>query len=390
MSKIKRALFVCNLYWDTPFQVGSHQIAKGLLKRGWSVAFVSNPISPFHIAKGWSYELKDRVESYCSGGAWFENHHLYAYVPAALLTPARQLFLDREWLHRHWDQLSLPNIWKKLSDNGFRKVDLLYIDSVYYECALREIKYKKSVFRVADRQDAFSGVTKMTNSMASRIANQVDCVVYSAKSLEDYIHEMNPRKACYLPNGVDFSHFQEDITILPKEYEEIPKPRVIYVGAMKEWFDSATVKFLAQSLPKVSFVCIGDDEYVIDKDNSIKNIYFLGRKKYKDIPIYIRNSDVGLIPFDLQGNQNLIAHINPLKLYEYMACGLPVVSSSWRALELLQTPAKLYHTREEALSLLRNALQEPPNPQRYIDYAAQNTWDERVETLLKILELNAS
>lgn len=389
MSEMKRAIFASNLYWDTPFQVGSHQIAKGLLKRGWRVAFVSNPISPFHIAKGWSYELKDRMRSYRSGGAWFENYHLYAYVPAALLTPARQSFLDREWLHRNWDELSFPSVWKKLRTVGFGKVDLLYIDSVYYESSLRKIIYKKSVFRVADKQDAFSGVTKMTNAMASRIANQVDCVVYSAKSLKSYVHEMNPRKSYYLPNGVNFSHFQEDIVMLPKEYEKIPEPRVIYVGAMKEWFDYDIVKFLAQSLPNVSFVCIGDDEYIINKD-IIKNIYFLGRKKYEDIPIYIRNADIGLIPFDLQGNQRLIAHINPLKLYEYMACGLPVVSSSWRALELLQTPAKLYHTREEALALLRSTLQEKPNPKMYTDYAAQNTWDERVNTLLQILELDGS
>ena len=119
-------------------------------------------------------------------------------------------------------------------------------------------------------------------------------------------------------------------------------------------------------------------------------MYFLGRKKHEALPRYIKNAAIGLIPFCLDRNKELIAHINPLKLYEYMACGLPVVSSVWKELELLQTPAKLYHSKEEALALLKSLLQEKIDPTIYIDYAARNTWDERTETLLKILKFSSS
>ena len=54
----------------------------------------------------------------------------------------------------------------------------------------------------------------------------------------------------------------------------------------------------------------------------------------------------------------------------------------------MQTPAKLYQSKEEALTLLTELLQEKQDPQMYIDYAAQNTWDERVNALLKILKLD--
>lgn len=388
MHAPSKAVFASSLHWGAPLQVGTHQMAKVLLKRGWDVAFISNPISPLHVLKGLSHELKQRFHLYKDGGKWSYGHHLYTYVPGAILAPARKPLLDNMTLYESWTKGGFPSLKRKLKENGFSKVDLLFIDCIHFTMLPGMIDAKKVVFRIADRMDSFAEASTLTNELGRKLAACADCTIYTASSLRDYAVSMNAKKPCYIPNGVNFLHFEQGNADMPKEYDEIPAPRIIYVGAMEEWFDYMTLEYLAKSLPNISFVCIGDSTKIKDKVHHAGNVYFLGRKKYEDLPRYIKNAAIGLIPFWLDRNKELVEHINPLKLYEYMACGLPVVSSTWRELELLQTPAKLYQSKEEALTLLTELLEEKQDPQMYIDYAAQNTWDERVNALLKILKLD--
>ena len=389
-EKTRKALFAAGLHWDGPLQVGTHQMAKSLLKMGWDVAFISNPISPLHLLRGMSHELRQRFQLYKSGGKWSYDHHLYTYVPGAILAPARKPLLDNMALYESWIKMTFPSLKHKLKENSFHEVDLLFIDCIHFTMLPKMIDAKKIVFRIADRMDSFAEASTLTNELGKKLATCADCTIYTASSLRDYAISMNAKNPCYIPNGVNFSHFKQGNADMPKEYDEIPAPRIIYVGAMEDWFDYLTLEYLAKSLPNISFVCIGDATKVKDKVHHTGNVYFLGRKKHEALPRYIKNAAIGLIPFWMDRNKELIAHINPLKLYEYMACGLPVVSSVWKELEHLQTPAKLYHSKEEALALLKSLLQEKIDPTIYIDYAARNTWDERTETLLKILKFSSS
>ena len=388
MSIAKKAIFASSLYWNSPIQVGTHQMAKVLLKQGWDVAFISNPISPLHILKGLSHELKQRFHLYRTGGQWLCDHHLYTYVAGTLFAPARKPLLDNMHLYESWIRWAFPSLKRKLEENGFGTVDLLFIDCIHFTMLPQMVHAKKMVFRIADRMDSFETSSTLTNELGRKMASRADCTIYTASSLRDYAISMNAKHPCHIPNGVNFLHFRDGVADIPVEYRDIPSPRVIYVGSMEEWFDFATLEYLADALPTVSFVCIGNETKIKDKIHHSGNIFFLGRKKYEELPRYVKNADVGLIPFWMDRNQDLIQYINPLKLYEYMACGLPVVSSTWRELALLQTPAKLYHTQDEALVLLKETLEGERNPQIYIDYAAQNTWDERVNTLLNILNID--
>lgn len=383
-----KAIFASSLHWGAPLQVGTHQMAKVLLKRGWTVAFISNPISPLHLLTGYSHELKQRFDLYRSGGKWSLDHHLYTYVPGAILAPARRALLDSIKLYELWNKGTIPSLKYKLKQNGFADVDLLFIDCIHFNMLPYMIQAKKVVFRIADRMDAFAEASTMTNRLVSRMVSRADCTIYTASSLQEYVLSMRAKNACYIPNGVNFLHFKQGDSHIPEEYHAIPPPRIIYVGAMEEWFDYTTLEYLAKKMPAASFVCVGNAMKIQDKIAPMDNIFFLGRKKYEELPRYIKNSNVGLIPFWLKQNKKLIDHINPLKLYEYMACGLPVVSSAWQELEVLQTPAKLYYSKEEALLLLKDALREHSDPEQYIGYAARNTWDDRVDMLLKTLEID--
>ena len=375
----KKALMACCNYWDSPFHVGSHHIAKNLLELGWQVGFVSDPISLLHVCKGLTDDLKKRSESFFSGGCWDESHNLYTWVPGAIVTPTNKFGLDGRWLHYNWHKLSVPNVINKIKQEGFGKVDLLYIDSKYQSFWLNKIQYRKSIFRVADKNDEFSSSAKITNEIENYIASKADCVVYSASTLSEYVSEMKPNDSFHLANGVNFNHFYYGDHDLPNDLKFVPAPRIIYVGAMAEWFDFECMIRIAKKMQDVSFVFIGDNESLNIEEKLPTNMFFLGKKTYRELPSYLHNSNVGIIPFNVEKYPGLVNNINPLKLYEYMSVGLPVVSTYWEELNNLKSPAYLY---------IRKALNEKTTlKEKYIKYARNNTWKSKVKNLVEYLSL---
>jgi glycosyltransferase involved in cell wall biosynthesis len=97
----------------------------------------------------------------------------------------------------------------------------------------------------------------------------------------------------------------------------------------------------------------------------------------------LQHADVGIIPFKVTP---LIESVSPLKLYEYMACGLPVVASRWRELEAINSPARLASSSEEFLRLLHETLARLSDlkKQQFREFACRNSWQARGESVLKI------
>jgi hypothetical protein len=81
-----------------------------------------------------------------------------------------------------------------------------------------------------------------------------------------------------------------------------------------------------------------------------------------------------------------VEFVNPIKLYEYMACGLPVVSTSWQAIREMESPAFLAETEAEFTGAVERALQESSNKSKYIEYARGNNWQARLRQVLELLK----
>lgn len=383
----KKILMACCNYWYSPFQVGSHQLAKGFARAGWDVAFISDPISPLHILNGATGELRERFALYSAGGAAEIAGNLWAYVPGALVTPHNKPVLRSEWVHRKWHKLTCPNVVKMAKQHDFGQVDLLYFDSVSQLFWLQEISFKKSVFRIADKNTGFFKFTPGMAKMQNELAQKVDAVVYSAQNLQDHVLEMQPKETFYLPNGVDFQHFAEGPTVLPAELAGIPKPIALYVGAMDIWFDFDLVSETARRLPNMSFVLIGPDRLAKARLQHLPNVFVLGSKPYDEIPAYLYNADVGIIPFDVSSHSELVNSIHPLKLYEYMACGLPTVAVEWDELKRMETPAVLCSTVEQFISGIKETLAATPDREKLVSYARSRDWNYRVAQLVQKLDL---
>jgi glycosyltransferase involved in cell wall biosynthesis len=383
--KLHSVIVGCSTPWTSPIQVGDHQIVRQLLRRGTRVAFLSTPISPLHLATRPTDELKARFRNYLSGGKQECDGQLWDYVPGALVVPHRHGILSWIELQRNWYRTTFPDLLRKLHQHGFGEVDLLYFRNPIFGFLTRFIRHRYSVFRIADYDAGFSFYTRSTATLERELAQSVDVVAYTARSLQNYVTGHSPQRLLYMPNGVNYEQFATPMPA-PKDYSLIPKPIAVYVGSMESWFDFDLIAQCARALPHVSFVLIGPDDLARQKLGQIPNVFLLGRRHHAHLPGYLQHAQVGLIPFDRDANPDLVDNINPLKLYEYLAAGLPVVSVKWREIELLKSPALLAEGTSEFIRLIESVLSTPPDATKLRRVALNEDWSARVDGLLSALE----
>jgi glycosyltransferase involved in cell wall biosynthesis len=176
-----------------------------------------------------------------------------------------------------------------------------------------------------DRWSAFRdyGRERMT-AWEMQLLSEADVVLASAADL--VVHcERHSQRVQYVPHGVDVTHFAAALEQgpLPEELREIPEPRVGFFGLIHEWIDLRLIRQLADRTG-YSFVLIGEARVDIGELRSHPRIFPLGRRPYERLPEYCRGFQAAMIPFR---TNSLTRSVNPIKLREYAAAGLPVVSS---------------------------------------------------------------
>jgi glycosyltransferase involved in cell wall biosynthesis len=127
-------------------------------------------------------------------------------------------------------------------------------------------------------------------------------------------------------HGVNVSHFMsardEKVKVNPV-IGDLPDPVIGFFGRIDDWIDLELIAGVAEAHPDWSVVMIGrvaTDIAILEK---LKNVHFLGQVPYEELPGYCKGFNVGLVPFK---RNELTESVNPLKLYEYMAAGIPVAS----------------------------------------------------------------
>ena len=136
----------------------------------------------------------------------------------------------------------------------------------------------------------------------------------------------NGRRPVLLPHGVDYQHFCRESSneIKPPVVDSIRKPVIGFFGAISPWLDYDLITRAAIARPQWSYVFIGPADTDVSRIAKLENVYLLGKVPYEQLPAYAASFDVGIIPFQVN---DLTASVNPVKLLEYLACGLPVVST---------------------------------------------------------------
>ena len=157
-----------------------------------------------------------------------------------------------------------------------------------------------------------------------------------------------------------------------------------FSGTLASWIDFHLIKEMAQERPNWAFVLIGPKNCNTRDIENISNVYFLGTKKYNELVNYLKNLDAGIIPFEVRDMTN---SANPIKMYEYLAAGIPVVATPIRECIALAPYIRTANTGEDSVIQIEEAIKASENEkQSYIKIAMENSWTKRVEKIVSILE----
>lgn len=215
------------------------------------------------------------------------------------------------------------------------------------------------------------------------LCRQADLVVTTSLSLQQAKAGFNANTVM-VPHGVDYAHFSRALTdelAEPDDIANIPHPRLGFFGLLRDWVDLDLVADLARQHPEWHFVMIGDADFDLSAYRQLPNIHFLGRKPYDVLPAYCKAFDVGLIPFKIN---DLTVAVNPIKLREYLAAGLPVVSTPLPEVALYDRWVEIAGDSQsfrEAIERVLTSCGDHGLAAQRSRAMAQETWHSKVEIL---------
>lgn len=223
----------------------------------------------------------------------------------------------------------------------------------------------KVIYYCVDEYTAFSGVpTEALIAMEKQLLQRADLVIVSAERLLHSKKQFQD-KTVLVRHGVDYDHFRQAVlpeTPVAEELKSLPRPILGYFGLMsQDWVDVPLLLKVAEKFKHGSLVLLGKVTMDLGPLLSMPNVHFLGRKPYSTLPGYCKGFDVALIPFPIS---EVTLNANPLKAREYLAAGLPVVSSKIPEVEVLGA-CGIGHNADEFIQRIEEALQQPgPDPVR--------------------------
>ncbi len=239
------------------------------------------------------------------------------------------------------------------------------------------------VYHCVDEFSEFTGIDKTTIlEMERRLMEKSDCVIVSSDRLYQRKHQHNPN-TFLVEHGVDVALFRKACDpnmVVPAEMTAFAHPIIGFFGLIADWVDLELIRYLAVSRPKWNFVLLGKTATNVQILKGVNNIHLLGQKPYQELPLYAKGFDVAILPFAIN---ELTLAANPLKLREYLAAGLPLVSSAIPEAEKLGHVLRVGRNKIDFLNQIQKILDSKiVGPQMSISKQMDcESWDEKVEQL---------
>lgn len=234
------------------------------------------------------------------------------------------------------------------------------------------------VYYCVDEYAAFSGVHAESLRTAERdLLKRADLVLASSQNLVESKRQIHPG-AALIRHGVDWQHFRSALSVetrIPDDLARIPGSVLGYFGLIAEdWVDLELIAHTARRLPHVSIVMIGRTTMDMSPLHALPNVHLLGHRPYATLPAYCRGFGAAMIPFPISP---VTLNSNPLKAREYLAAGLPVVSTAIPEVEAVGG-CRVARSANDFVEHIVGALKAPGPSLSRSDAVRHESWEARL------------
>lgn len=321
MLKGQNIICISSIDWDFVWQ-GHQEIMSAFSRNGNRVLFIENTgvrAPKFKDIK----RLKRRITNWLKSTKGFrkEAENLYVYSPLILPFPHSRL---ARWINRRF-LVTLLSSWCEVMD-FHSPVIWTFLPTGTALDIINNFDAKLLVYYcIADFSELADAPLKIAKT-EEELIKKCDLVFVQGQVLYDKCKRFNDNVHVF-PFGVNievFEGFKYCPDRIPGDVRDIGKPVIGYIGGVHKHIDFGLLRFIASRRPEWSFVFVGPVQADTAELNGLPNVFFLGKKSFEELPAYVHEFDVGLIPYK---NTGYTATVYPTKLNEYHALGKPVVST---------------------------------------------------------------
>jgi glycosyltransferase involved in cell wall biosynthesis len=292
----------------------------------------------------------------------------------------------RTWLSPRLVGPCLASFYNRIVTRWLEKDFFHYDADVHVYCGIPPSnivgKPRLLVFDCVDDYHQTPWVDEGAALLEDQMARQADLITVVSQPLMERFSKTEPDKVLLAPNGADISHFAAPPNLQGKR--ERPGRVFGYMGCLNYWFHGALVNQVLNILSDWQFLIVGNImEFPAEQKKWLDHprIQYLGQISFMELPEFLARIDVGIIPFQ---QTRIVRSTSPIKLYEYLAAGLPVVATSMPDVLALRSKGFVYcaDTADDFAALIEKAVTEgdPGERQRF---AAQFSWESRFQPLFE-------
>lgn len=317
--------------WDEPYWTNKQHTARELAARGWLVLYIESVgfRSPRVASQRDWKRLRRRLVRGVAAlllGPRQRSENVWVLPP--LTFPAKNHWPFVKWLNR----LLLSGTIRRFIARYEFSTPLIWTYHPYLRGAVDGLDRRGLVYHCVDDISAVPGVdVNLFLECERALLGDCDVVFVTAKALQERCEAVNPHTYFY-GNVVDDAHFGNARAerALPEDIRSIPEPRLVYHGVLSDFkLDFGLILIAVRARPQWQWVFIGEEREgqrneAIQSLKRLPNVHFLGYRSYQVLPDYLRGMAVGLLPTLLN---DYTRSMFPMKYFEYLAAGLPVVST---------------------------------------------------------------